>query len=66
MHLKLLQKKAIQKVAAAASDLIGNKAADRITEVPKTLPHNNSKTIEEEIFREIDISPEQKQKILMI
>ena len=66
MHLKLLQKKAIQKVAAAASDLIGNKAADRITEVPKTLPHNNSKTNEEEIFREIYISPEQKQKILMI
>ena len=64
--LKTASKKAIQKVAAAAGDLIGNKTADRITEVSKTLPHNNSETNEEEIFREIYISPEQKQKILMI
>ena len=60
--LKTASKKAIQKVAAAAGDLIGNKAADWITEISKTLPHNNSETNKEEIFREIYISPERKKK----
>ena len=30
MHLKLVQKRSIQKTAKAISDLIGNKIADRI------------------------------------
>ena len=37
-HLKLLQKKAIQKIAEAASDLIGNKGADETTKLSKTSP----------------------------
>ena len=36
MHLKLLQKKAIQKTAEATGDLIWNKIADNITGFSKT------------------------------
>ena len=38
MHLKLLQKKSIQKTAEATSDLIGNKIADKITKAIKASP----------------------------
>ena len=48
MYLKLLQK----KTAEAASDIIGNKIADRAAKVSKTLPQNNTETNEEEILRE--------------
>ena len=41
MHLKLLQ-----KTAEATGDLIGNKIADKITGVSKTLPQGNSVTNE--------------------
>ena len=44
--------------------LIGNRIADKITKVPKTLPKNNSETIEEEILREKYISGELRQKII--
>ena len=64
MHLKLLQKKAIQKTAKVTGDLIGNKIADRITKVSETSPKNNSETIEEEILRERFIPP--VIKLLMI
>ena len=37
-HLKLLQKKAIQKIAEAAYDLIGNKGADETTKLSKNSP----------------------------
>ena len=58
MHLKLLQKIAIQKTAEATGDLIGNKIAN------KTSSQNNSETNEEEIFRDRYISPELRQKII--
>ena len=64
MHLKLLQKKAIQKTAKVTGDLTGNKIADRITKVSETSPKNNSETIEEEILRERFIPP--VIKLLMI
>ena len=79
MHLKLLQKERFRETAEAASDLIGNKTADKIkrvssdlignktadkiTRVSKTSPQNNPEINEEEILRERFISPERRQKI---
>ena len=42
--LKTASKRAIQKTAEAAGDLIGNKIADKSTRVSKTSPQNNSET----------------------
>ena len=71
MHLKLLQKRAIQKPAESTGDLIGNKIANGITKASKTLPQNSSVTnkqenigLDREIHRERYISPEQRQKII--
>ena len=64
MHLKLLQKKAIQKTAEATGNLIRNKITDKIRRVSKTSPQNNSKTNENEILRERYIFPEERQKII--
>ena len=64
MHLKLLQKKAIQKTAEATGDLIRNKVTDKIRRVSKTSPQNNSETNENEILRERYIFPEERQKII--
>ena len=50
MHLKLL-KKAIQRAAERASDLIGNTVADKITKVSKPLPQNNSETAKKNNIR---------------
>ena len=50
--LKTSSKRAIQKTAEATDDLIGNKIADKITRVSKTLPNNNSGTNKEEILTE--------------
>ena len=55
MHLKLFQKKVIQKTAEAISNLIGNKIVDKITGVAKTSPQNNLET-NEETLREKYIS----------
>ena len=49
MYLKVLQKEQFKKTAEATGDLIGNKIADKITRVSKTLPQNNSGTNEEQI-----------------
>ena len=49
--LKTASKRAIQKTAEAAGDLIGNIIADKITRVSKTAPQNNSITNEEKILR---------------
>ena len=64
MHLKLLQKKAIQKTVEATGDLIRNKITDKIRRVSKTSPQNNSETNENEILRERYIFPEERQKII--
>ena len=47
----------------AISDLIGNKIADKITRVSKTLPQDNLET-NEEILREKYTSPELRQKVI--
>ena len=48
MHLKLSQKEQLKKTAQAAGDLTGNKVADKITEVSKTLPHSITETVTNE------------------
>ena len=48
--LKTSSKRAIQKTAESAVDIIGNKIDDKITTVLKTSPQNNSKTNEEKII----------------
>ena len=48
MHLKLLQKKVIQKTAEAVGYLIGNKIANKITKISKTAQKNNSETVTNE------------------
>ena len=63
--IKTASKRAIQKTAEAASDLSGNKIADKITRVSRTSPKNNSETNEEEILRKRYISPELRQKIIV-
>ena len=48
--------------------MIGNKIADRITKVSKTLPQSNSETIKNKHDREIPkeryISPQERQEII--
>ena len=61
--LKTTPKRTIQKAAEATSDLIGNKIADKIARVSKTLPKNNSETNEEEILRERFMPSELRHKI---
>ena len=60
--LKTSSKRAIQKTVEGTGDLIGNKIADKITQVSRTSPQNNSETNEEEIIRERYTSPEQRPK----
>ena len=55
-----------QKTTEAASDLFGNKIADRITKVSKTSAQNSLEIIKnnKEILKEIYISPEERYKII--
>ena len=63
-------KRVIQNIAEATGDLIGNKIADRITNVSKNSQQNNSETVTNEnnkqIYKERYISPEERQKLLII
>ena len=63
LQIKAVSKRAIQKTAEAADDLIGNKIADSITKVSKTSPQNNSETNEKHIVKNIYL---QNKEILMI
>ena len=67
MHLKLLQKKVVQKTEEATVDLIGNKIANRII-VSKKSQQINSETVtnkhDKEISKKRYISPEERQKII--
>ena len=66
--LKAISKKVIQKTAEPTGNLIGNKNADKITKISKTLQENNSETITNEhdkkIPKEKYISTEERQKII--
>ena len=70
---KTASKGAVQKTAGATGDLVGNKIAEKITNVSRTSPQNNSETVtsekkniglDREIPRERYISPEKIQKII--
>ena len=63
IHANLLQK-IDSKAAEVTVDLIGNKIADIITKVSKTLPNNNSGTNEEEILKERFIPSDLRHKII--
>ena len=59
-------KRVSQKTIEATGDLIGNKIADRITEVSNNSQQNNSETVtnehDKEIPKERYISPEKRQE----
>ena len=66
--IKIASTRAIQNIAEAAGDLIGNKIADKITSVSKTSlgklrSQNNEANDELEAPKERYISPEKRQKI---
>ena len=65
IHLKLLQKKAIQKTAEATDDLI-NKITNKITKASRNSPQNTLEAVksEAEIRKERYISPEKREKII--
>ena len=53
IHLKTTSKNSNSKTVEATGDLIGNKIANRITKVSRSLLQNNSETITREYFKEI-------------
>ena len=68
--IKTASKRAIQKIAEATSDLIGNKTVDKITSISKSPNGLNSKELhsktdenEIEILKERYISPEKWRQI---
>ena len=69
--IKTASKRAIQKTAAATSDLIGNKLADKITRVYKKKSNNNNNNnnnsndyVELATHKKRYISPEERQQII--
>ena len=56
----------IQKTAKATGDLIGKKIANKITRDSETSSKDDSERNEKEIVREKYLSPELRQKLLMI
>ena len=66
--LKRFFKRVIQKTAKSTCDMIGNKIANKITKVSKSLQQNNSETgtneNEKEIPKEKYISPGERQEII--
>ena len=53
IHLKTTSKNSNSKTVEATGDLIGNKIANRITKVSRSLLQNNSEKITREYFKEI-------------
>ena len=66
--IKTASKRAIQKIAEATGDLIGNKIADRITSVSKEKSDNNNNNNNEDVelttHKKRYISPEERQQII--
>ena len=48
IQLKLLQNEQLKNAAEARGDLIGNRIADKITEVSRRSPQNSSEKVESE------------------
>ena len=64
--IKTTSKRTIQKTAEATGDLVGNKIGDKITSVSKK-SHNaeiQSNEVNNEIPKEIYISPKERQQII--
>ena len=65
---KIASKRPIQKPAKTTGNLIGNKMADKTTEVSKTSQQNNLETVKNEHVKEKPkeryISPEERPKII--
>ena len=62
---KIASKRAVQKTAEAAGDLIGNKIVDKITSYSKkTAKERHSNDASNEIPKERYISPQERQKII--
>ena len=64
--IKTASKRAIQKIAEATSDLIGNKIADKIASVSKknSNNNNNNENVELTSHTKSYISPEERQQII--
>ena len=65
--IKTASKRAIQKIAEATGDLIGNKIADKITSVSKTPSNNNNnddENVELTTHKKRYVSPEEIQQII--
>ena len=68
--IKISSKRVISKATEATDDLIGNKIANRVTKVSRNSLPNILETITNEHVRERPkerhVSPEERQKVLMI
>ena len=62
--IKTTSKRAIQKIAQATGDLIGNKIADKITSVSKKFKELPPNEANNEIPKERYISPQERQQII--
>ena len=64
--IKTASKRAIQKIAEATGDLVGNKIADKITSVSKKSRSEEiqSNEVNNEITKERYISPKERQQII--
>ena len=69
-NLVQIQKEQFKKTDEVTGDLIGNKIADKITKISRTLPQNNSETlqmrmIKKHLIKDIYLQKKDK-KLLMI
>ena len=62
--IKTVSERGIQKMAEAIGDLIGNKTADKITNVLKKSNNNNNEDVEIATHKKRYISPEERQQII--
>ena len=68
--LKTTSKNVVQKTAETTGDLIGDKISNKVTKISKNSQQNNLETVTNEHYKEIPkeryISPEERQKIIVI
>ena len=66
--IKTASKRAIQKIAGATGDLIGNKIADKKTSVSKKRSNDNNNNNDEDVeitaYKKRYISPKERQQII--
>ena len=68
--LKTTSKNVVRKTAETTVDLIGNKISNKVTKTSKNSQQNNLETVTNEHYKEIPkeryISPEERQKVIVI